>query len=123
MPSLSGDLRQPFQMVQTQKNDSLLSNTNAAPSCLRYFLYKSHAQSTVIIAEHYVVEYYRILYILLFFLILSKEFEEAFLLFDTDCSGTISIDELEVVMNSLGQRPTDDELKLMIAEADADGIN
>ncbi|CAB4013129.1 calmodulin 12 [Paramuricea clavata] len=50
-----------------------------------------------------------------------KEFEEAFLLFDTDCSGTISIDELEVVMNSLGQRPTDEELKRMIAEADADG--
>ena len=50
-----------------------------------------------------------------------KEFEEAFLLFDTDCSGTISIDELEVVMNSLGQRPTDEELKKMIAEADADG--
>ena len=122
MPSLSGDLRQPFQMVQTQKNDSLLSNTNAAPSCLRYFLYKSHAQSTVIIAEHYIVEYYRILYILLFSNIF-EEFEEAFLLFDTDCSGTISIDELEVVMNSLGQRPTDDELKLMIAEADADGIN
>lgn len=49
------------------------------------------------------------------------EFEEAFLLFDTDCSGTISIDELEVVMNSLGQRPTDEELRQMIAEADADG--
>jgi calmodulin len=43
------------------------------------------------------------------------------LLFDTDCSGTISIDELEVVMNSLGQRPTDEELKQMIDEADADG--
>ncbi|XP_028395933.1 neo-calmodulin-like [Dendronephthya gigantea] len=50
-----------------------------------------------------------------------KEFEEAFLLFDTDCSGTISTDELEVVMNSLGQRPTEEELKQMIAEADADG--
>ena len=55
--------------------------------------------------------------------IIFKEFEEAFLLFDTDCSGTISIDELEVVMNSLGQRPTDEELKQMIAEADADGKN
>lgn len=43
------------------------------------------------------------------------------MLFDTDCSGTISVDELEVVMNSLGQRPTEDELKKMISEADADG--
>ena len=48
-------------------------------------------------------------------------FNEAFKLFDSDNSGTISIDELEVVMNSLGQKPTDEELKKMIAEADADG--
>lgn len=51
------------------------------------------------------------------------ELREAFSLFDKDGSGTISNDELEVVMKSLGQNPTQSELKKMIQEVDVDGIN
>ncbi|XP_031554593.1 calmodulin-like protein 12 [Actinia tenebrosa] len=49
------------------------------------------------------------------------ELQEAFSLFDKDGSGTISNEELEVVMKSLGQNPTDEELQKMIREVDADG--
>lgn len=49
------------------------------------------------------------------------ELREAFSLFDKDGSGTISNDELEVVMKSLGQNPTQSELKQMIQEVDVDG--
>lgn len=49
------------------------------------------------------------------------ELREAFSLFDKDGSGTISNDELEVVMKSLGQNPTQGELKQMIQEVDVDG--
>ena len=49
------------------------------------------------------------------------ELKEAFQLFDKDGSGTISNDELEVVMKSLGQTPTDEELQQMIREVDVDG--
>jgi Ca2+-binding EF-hand superfamily protein len=58
-------------------------------------------------------------YILLHFV--STELQEAFSLFDKDGSGTISNEELEVVMKSLGQNPTDEELQKMIREVDADG--
>lgn len=34
------------------------------------------------------------------------EFKEAFMLFDKDEDGTITMAELGVVMRSLGQRPT-----------------
>ena len=51
------------------------------------------------------------------------ELREAFSLFDKDGSGTISNDELEVVMKSLGQNPTQSELTKMIQEVDVDGIN
>lgn len=37
---------------------------------------------------------------------LSTEFKEAFMLFDKDEDGTISMAELGVVMRSLGQRPS-----------------
>ncbi|KAK3750026.1 hypothetical protein QZH41_008665 [Actinostola sp. cb2023] len=47
--------------------------------------------------------------------------QEAFSLFDKDGSGTISNEELEVVMKSLGQNPTNEELQKMIREVDADG--
>lgn len=39
-------------------------------------------------------------------IILFTEFKEAFMLFDKDEDGTITMAELGVVMRSLGQRPT-----------------
>merc|ERR1719449_471521 len=50
-----------------------------------------------------------------------EEFKEAFALFDKDGDGTITADELGVVMRSLGRKPTMEELKAMIAEVDDDG--
>lgn len=49
------------------------------------------------------------------------EFKEAFMLFDKDEDGTITISELGVVMRSLGQRPTETELRDMVNEVDQDG--
>jgi calmodulin len=48
------------------------------------------------------------------------EFKEAFALFDKDGDGTIDIKELGTVMRSLGQTPTDAELRDMINEVDTD---
>jgi calmodulin len=50
-----------------------------------------------------------------------KEFKEAFALFDKDGDGSITTDELGTVMRSLGQKPTEDSLRQMIDEVDADG--
>mmetsp|Transcript_91681 Transcript_91681/g.245611 ORF Transcript_91681/g.245611 Transcript_91681/m.245611 type:complete len:157 (-) Transcript_91681:85-555(-) len=50
-----------------------------------------------------------------------EEFKEAFSLFDKDGDGTITADELGVVMRSLGRNPTRAELEAMIAEVDDDG--
>lgn len=50
-----------------------------------------------------------------------EEFKEAFALFDKDGDGTITSDELGVVMRSLGRNPTKEELDAMIAEVDEDG--
>ncbi|XP_068081958.1 calmodulin isoform X2 [Anabrus simplex] len=49
------------------------------------------------------------------------EFKEAFMLFDKDEDGTITMAELGVVMRSLGQRPTETELRDMVNEVDVDG--
>ncbi|KAG5329287.1 CALMB protein, partial [Acromyrmex charruanus] len=50
-----------------------------------------------------------------------SEFKEAFMLFDKDEDGTITMAELGVVMRSLGQRPSETELRDMVNEVDQDG--
>jgi len=49
------------------------------------------------------------------------EFTEAFALYDKDGDGLITSKELGVVMRSLGQNPTEDELLQMLNEIDEDG--
>jgi len=49
------------------------------------------------------------------------ELRAAFSAFDKDGGGDISTDELGAVLRSLGQSPTDEELRDMIQEVDADG--
>jgi len=49
------------------------------------------------------------------------EFKEAFAIFDKDGDGTVTSSEIKEVMKSLGQNPTDKELKEMIEEVDEDG--
>ncbi|KAI8379350.1 calmodulin-like protein [Radiomyces spectabilis] len=51
------------------------------------------------------------------------EAQESFQLFDKDGNGYIDVNELALVMNSIGRHPTPEELSDMIAEADADGDN
>merc|ERR1712072_212400 len=48
-------------------------------------------------------------------------FTEAFGMFDSDGSGAISSSEFRDVCLAVGMTPTDDELKAMIEELDADG--
>ncbi|ELU01786.1 hypothetical protein CAPTEDRAFT_222210 [Capitella teleta] len=50
-----------------------------------------------------------------------EKYREAFRLFDADGDGTITVDELEVVMKSLGHTPSRTELENMIGEVDGDG--
>ena len=45
---------------------------------------------------------------------------EAFKVFDADSSGAISVEELGQVMRSLGQSPSNTELREMIKEVDVD---
>merc|ERR1711935_231051 len=52
-----------------------------------------------------------------------SDLKEAFSIFDIDGDGTITIIELREVMKSLGQNPTEKELKQMIRSVDADGNN
>ena len=49
------------------------------------------------------------------------EYREAFYLFDSDGSGSITTKELGHVMRSLGQSPTEADLQDMINEVDVDG--
>eukprot|EP00112_Aurelia_sp_Birch-Aquarium-sp1_P015199 Seg335.5 transcript_id=Seg335.5/GoldUCD/mRNA.D3Y31 product=Calmodulin protein_id=Seg335.5/GoldUCD/D3Y31 len=50
-----------------------------------------------------------------------KEFKEAFSLFDAKGNGSISQQDLGIVMRSLGQSPTEKEVATMIKEVDVDG--
>lgn len=43
-------------------------------------------------------------------------------MFDKDGDGTITTKELSTVMRSLGQNPTEAELRKMLQEVDADGM-
>ena len=49
-----------------------------------------------------------------------EEFKQAFALFDKDGNGHVDANELGQVLASLGQIPTEDELKRMISEVDGD---
>eukprot|EP00440_Ansanella_granifera_P053452 gb/GFBE01057950.1/.p1 GENE.gb/GFBE01057950.1/~~gb/GFBE01057950.1/.p1 ORF type:complete len:166 (+),score=79.35 gb/GFBE01057950.1/:1-498(+) len=49
------------------------------------------------------------------------EFQEAFGLFDKDGDGSITAEELGIVMKALGRKTTLEELKAMIGEVDEDG--
>lgn len=51
------------------------------------------------------------------------ELKEAFSVFDKNGDGQISSNELESVMRSLGQNPTEAELLEMINEIDSDGMD
>ena len=50
-----------------------------------------------------------------------SEFHEVFSLIDKNADGAITIKELGVVMRSLGQSPTEDELQEMINDVDTNG--
>ncbi|CAL1126429.1 unnamed protein product [Cladocopium goreaui] len=50
-----------------------------------------------------------------------EELQEAFSVFDRDKSGQVTASELKHVMNSLGEKVTNEEVEQMIAEADIDG--
>ena len=49
------------------------------------------------------------------------DFKEAFALLDKDGDGTINTKELGVLMRSLGENPTEEELEEIIREIDMDG--
>ena len=49
------------------------------------------------------------------------EMRQAFAVFDKNGDGQISAEELKQVMASLGEKLNDEEVKMMISEADRDG--
>ncbi len=48
------------------------------------------------------------------------EFKEVFMLFDKDEDGVITFPEINMIMKSLGQRPSDEELLQMVREVSED---
>jgi len=50
------------------------------------------------------------------------EYKEVFMLFDKDEDGVLSFPELAVVMKSLGQRPSDEELLKMVRDVSEDPV-
>uniref|UniRef100_A0A7S0ZKG0 EF-hand domain-containing protein n=1 Tax=Timspurckia oligopyrenoides TaxID=708627 RepID=A0A7S0ZKG0_9RHOD len=50
-----------------------------------------------------------------------QELREAFALFDKNSDGKITFEELGTVMRSMGQNPSDNELRSMVREVDVDG--
>merc|ERR1712083_437603 len=50
------------------------------------------------------------------------EYKEVFMLFDKDEDGVLSFPELAVVMKSLGQRPSDEELLKMVQDVSEDPV-
>ncbi len=51
------------------------------------------------------------------------DLKETFALFDKDGDGNITMEELGIVLRSLGQSPTEAELQDIINEVDSDGTN
>ena len=47
--------------------------------------------------------------------------KQAFMMFDQDNSGSITVEELGAVINSLGQEMSEEELDSMISELDQNG--
>ena len=50
----------------------------------------------------------------------SAEYEEAFILFDKDCDGLLNAAELPLLFRSLGQIVSDNEVKLILQQANLD---
>jgi Ca2+-binding EF-hand superfamily protein len=51
----------------------------------------------------------------------DREIHQAFMVFDRDNDGVISPNELRFVMDIVGERLSDDQLKAIMKEADIDG--
>lgn len=49
-----------------------------------------------------------------------EELREAFKIFDKDGGGTISIDEIKLILEQRGAKVTDNDLKLIMAAVDED---
>ncbi|CAF1274698.1 unnamed protein product [Adineta ricciae] len=76
-------------------------------------------QSSVINTEHFL--FYKIDQLEHFTEEQIQEFRQAFLLYDKDSDGAISPKVLGSAMRTLGQNPTEDELKALINEFDCEG--
>ena len=49
------------------------------------------------------------------------DYKEVFNLFDKDGDGTITLEELGIVMQSLGRNPNEDDLRSVMSTIDTDG--